>query len=474
MGYGRIEGTVTIEEAGVPRRLVAVSYDPSTAGEVVGETMSGPDGTFTLDIPDMQDPVIVVALDDYGVVWQPDTDYSIGDRIRPPAPNDEGYVYVCLVAGNSGAVEPSWWIADGGDDTGAVGTATFQAVESWRPVAHAPMTPVWFPDGAGEWEWQDAGVVNGGFETGDLTGWTVQQGSPDVTAGGNYVAEGTYACRGSSSSGDTVNIDQAITIPANAVAYHLSGWDITGFTDGDTGWVYVEFFDAGSQLIGGTVLGPPDTDAQRKDFVQAIAPVPDGAVTCRLGAWMVAETGTNNGGVDGIGLSFLVGTALPSATSAGLVNGDFESGDLTGWNEEQGSWEVTANGALGSYGARPDDVSFGVLVQGANIPAGSTHAVLRSWIGSQIDDRDYAAIELRFRDSLGGVIGTSTRLYGARNAAIQNWANQIAEIPQGSHSVDVVLIGTRLNGTAVNSVHDSIDVDFLQMPLAFSLALASV
>jgi hypothetical protein len=153
--YGEIKGTVVILGQPVERELVAVSYekidtgevdanlDPIFARTVVGETRSAVDGSYTMDMAGFFDEAIIIALPDYGIVWKPNTSYDLGDRIRPTLGNETGYVYECTIAGNSDSVEPVWWVDNGGASTGAVGAATFLAVASWWPVAHAPITPVY-------------------------------------------------------------------------------------------------------------------------------------------------------------------------------------------------------------------------------------------------------------------------------------------------------------------------------------------
>lgn len=170
-GVGRVQGDVIIEGEGVSRRVVGFTYDPVDTGaideygdpiiarRVCGETVSAGDGTFSIDCPGQQGPVICVALDDYGNEWEADKDYIIGQRIHPTQANQNGYVYECTAPGNSGPTEPTWWPDTGGGSTGFVGTATFKAVESWWPIAHAPLTPIWTPGGVSEVDPLFASVV---------------------------------------------------------------------------------------------------------------------------------------------------------------------------------------------------------------------------------------------------------------------------------------------------------------------------
>ena len=154
--YGKIEGTVTINgETAAARQLVAVSLapqdtgevdgngDPILANQVVGAGVSAEDGTYTLALPGFFDETIVVALDTYGERWKPNRTYTAGDKIRPTLGNETGYVYECTIGGISDPTEPTWWIDDGSNASGSVGTATFDAIPAWAPVAHAPVIPTY-------------------------------------------------------------------------------------------------------------------------------------------------------------------------------------------------------------------------------------------------------------------------------------------------------------------------------------------
>lgn len=151
---GKIEGTVTILGEPVERTVIALSYQPFpvagsddgngqeiNARQILGVTQSAINGAYSMDLGSFLDEVIVIALDDYGERWQPNTYYPIGARIRPTPGHETGYVYVCTVAGGSFPTEPAWWINTGDNTIGAVGTATFAAHESWWPLAHAPVLP---------------------------------------------------------------------------------------------------------------------------------------------------------------------------------------------------------------------------------------------------------------------------------------------------------------------------------------------
>ena len=162
-GYGELTGQVTIAASGVARELVGVSFLPFdvpgsddgtgnlvSAQQVVGTASSAADGTYTMTLPGFSGDVIVVALDEYGEVFRPSRSYLVGDKIRPTVGNETGYVYQCTISGTSGPTEPTWWLNTGGTSLGTVGAATFEALEAWWPVAHAPIAPIWNPSASGQ------------------------------------------------------------------------------------------------------------------------------------------------------------------------------------------------------------------------------------------------------------------------------------------------------------------------------------
>ncbi len=147
----------TVEVSGFPagRELLAVSYlkqDIPGEGQkrvVLASGNSQPtDGVFAMDVGYFSEPVLVIALDDYGSTWTPNTTYSAGAIIHPADPAQyQGFVYECIQAGISGGDEPTWWIDDGASNTGTSGTATFRARQYFRPICHGPVQPLPKPPG---------------------------------------------------------------------------------------------------------------------------------------------------------------------------------------------------------------------------------------------------------------------------------------------------------------------------------------
>ncbi len=145
----QVQGVITENDLFVARRVMAITEaqlavtdSELTKHAVLDSTVSSDvDGTYTLDTSPYEGTVFVIAADDYGTVWQPDTAYAVGDVIRPPT--FQGYVYLCTLAGTTSSTEPVWWLDTDGSQS--IGTAQFQAKPFSRPLAHGPILPTILP-----------------------------------------------------------------------------------------------------------------------------------------------------------------------------------------------------------------------------------------------------------------------------------------------------------------------------------------
>ena len=141
----QVQGVITENDLPVARRVfaftqaqLAVSGSDQTQHAVLNSVVSDSNnGSYSLDTSPYEGAVILVAMDEYGEVWQGGTAYSVGDVIRPAS--FEGYVYYCVVAGTSDSTEPTWGFDINNHQS--VGTAQFRAKPYSRPLAHAPIMP---------------------------------------------------------------------------------------------------------------------------------------------------------------------------------------------------------------------------------------------------------------------------------------------------------------------------------------------
>ena len=128
----RVAGKVQINKVAAQRDVLIISDDPG-GREIVGQGASESDGTFDLTYTGWDGPVIVVALDKYGVAFSASKPLNASTVIHPTTPN--GYVYVVTEAGVTGTSEPAW------STTGTVvsGSVTFAPRPYYRPVASGPL-----------------------------------------------------------------------------------------------------------------------------------------------------------------------------------------------------------------------------------------------------------------------------------------------------------------------------------------------
>lgn len=128
----RVSGTVSVRGVSVRRDVCVLGLIDGKLA-VTGDTYSDPvDGYGVLFETDDPSKAYVIAIDDYGIDWEPLLPVNLGWIIHPPTPN--GFVYHCTEAGVLGDTEPEWWL-DYDDSQAArqIGTAWFKAVQYLRP-----------------------------------------------------------------------------------------------------------------------------------------------------------------------------------------------------------------------------------------------------------------------------------------------------------------------------------------------------
>jgi hypothetical protein len=184
-------------------------------------------------------------------------------------------------------------------------------------------------------------IVNGGFETGDFTGWTTAGSTAIVTS---PVHSGTHAARvGSTSpfSGDS-SIMQTFTAPVGGGT--LTFWYQNVCTDTVTyDWALATLTDNTSAT---TITMLPKTCTNNGTWFQRSAPLTAGhSYTLKL------INHDDNYPTDPTYTLFddvMIGTPPPPSP---LVNGGFETGTLSGWTST-GSTGISTTHHSGSYSAR--------------------------------------------------------------------------------------------------------------------------
>ena len=142
-----VSGTVSLNGEPAVKEIVVVSYrEQQQQGQLPERTIiasgeSTSDGSFDIDLNGFAEPVLVLAMDEYGDTWQANTRYIAGDVIHPTMGKFAGFVYECLAEGISGSSEPEWWLDNGSINTGMVGTAVFKARPFYQSIVHGPLLP---------------------------------------------------------------------------------------------------------------------------------------------------------------------------------------------------------------------------------------------------------------------------------------------------------------------------------------------
>jgi uncharacterized protein DUF2793 len=171
-------------------------------------------------------------------------------------------------------------------------------------------------------------VVNGDFETGDITGWTITTGVASVadwstmagydTAGATAARNGTYVFSGGEGglAQAQVTAFQDIDISGDTSAlYWVTAEFLKNYQDQDVPSITLELLDAGGMILA-------STSATKTDGLVSITPVivslarPGGAVTARITLDVTRGTGNNNNAaIDNVALlgSGAGGTTTPVA-----------------------------------------------------------------------------------------------------------------------------------------------------------------
>jgi fibronectin type 3 domain-containing protein len=166
------------------------------------------------------------------------------------------------------------------------------------------------------------GIINGGFETGDLTGWVTGGPYPAMVGTGGYLAHsGTYGCKISGYSGGTYRhswIEQDLT---NLFIY-------SDLVKSFSFWKWT------SKIVRVTVTYWDNTNTTH-DFLEPtvewaqhyITGLTPGKRLKKLRFETLVD-GSIIGGIDDITMTY---SKVLWVQKEGISNGDFETGDLTGW-----------------------------------------------------------------------------------------------------------------------------------------------
>lgn len=122
------------------RTVVAVEQQPGGAWRIAGSGSTDAQGELDMELRVTPSSLLyAMAVDDWGIPFQPDLVVAAGKVIRPS--QYLGWLYRVTQAGQLPATEPEWWAAEGDNAPRPLGTARAVAVRYYQPIGHGPLTP---------------------------------------------------------------------------------------------------------------------------------------------------------------------------------------------------------------------------------------------------------------------------------------------------------------------------------------------
>lgn len=135
---GRVTGTSMVDAKAAQMEICVITAPAELMGHaVLTSGLPTADGEFNLSWKAYLDLVLVIRLSALGTQWRADMTHGQGDIIYPTSWT--GWQYECITPGAGAAIEPTWWVGEGG--TAQVGSATFAARQYIPAQVVGPIKP---------------------------------------------------------------------------------------------------------------------------------------------------------------------------------------------------------------------------------------------------------------------------------------------------------------------------------------------
>ena len=178
-------------------------------------------------------------------------------------------------------------------------------------------------------------------------------------------------------------------------------------------------------------------------------------------------------------LALFVNTSDLKASINKILNGDFETGDLTGWTTTSPDPSTVLNGtfgieSLGSYFYRAGQSPFSEVVQAidvsdlsSDIDSGVAEATLSGYLGSWSND-DIIVVEASFFNSTDEDLGNTISISAIDNPLLSsgslgltndgNLETTIGDIPVGARSIIMKIRSQRTLGSDNDGYADNLSI----------------
>jgi hypothetical protein len=292
------------------------------------------------------------------------------------------------------------------------------------------------------------GLVNGDFETGDLTGWA----SSGVTAISTVAHTGNFSGRvGDTAPSSDSSIVQTFDLPGDASV--LSFWYQIHCPDSVTyDWATATLTD---NTTSSTITLLPPTCSNNGTWVQAVA-----NVAAMAGHNVTLTLANHDDGYPADPTYTLYDdVTVTSGPSNPIVNGDFETGDFTGWSRS-GVTSISSTAHSGNFAAQLGSSSPSLessISQTFTVPASG--GVLSFWYLVHCPDTvtyDWATATLR-----DNVTSSTITLLSRTCTDTGTWVQVTRNIgSMAGHSATLTLINHDDNypGDATSTLYDDVQI----------------